>query len=92
MEPEPKDYFEAAIKEAEICAATLDPTDEQFKRVCESIEILHRTRREDKAHRFGVDSEELAKIAGSLAGILAVLAYENAHVVVSKAFQLIPRI
>ena len=84
--------FDEALHEAEIAAASLDPADgEDFHRLVQDIDILHRIKRENLRARVP-DPTAMFTTAGSLLSIGIVLKHEQLHVIASKAFGLIPKI
>lgn len=62
---------------------------EEYKAAMEHLERLAKLRREDRGGRVSPDT--LAVVAGNLLGILTIVAYEQKHVMVSKALGLILR-
>lgn len=91
MDPD-MDAFDQALREAEICAASLDPAEEIFHRVVQDIETLHRIKREDKRAKFVVDPDQVLATVGTITSLALVLNYERLHVVATKAFTMVPKL
>jgi DNA repair ATPase RecN len=60
----------------------LDPASDEYARIVEQLDKLHNMSPKKEA---SLKPEMLLNVAANLAGILAILNYERAHVVTSKA-------
>lgn len=63
---------------------TTDPSTEEYAELLGQLERLTKLKAKDKPQRVSRDT--LAVIAANLVGILIIVAYEQKHVVTSKAF------
>lgn len=68
---------------------TLGPDADEYPKLMAYLERLHELKA--KSQRDRVSSDTLALIAGNLAGILLIVAYEQKHVMTSKGFTQIIR-
>lgn len=65
------------------------PRSEEYNDILKRLERLYELRLNDRPKRVSPDT--LALIAGNLAGILLIVAYEQKHVITSKGFSQIVR-
>jgi hypothetical protein len=60
------------------------PDSEEYPKLIANLEKLHKLKADKKPSRVSPDT--IAIIAGNLLGILIIVAYEEKHVITSKAF------
>ena len=65
---------------------TFGPEDDEWPQLMESLERL--TKLKDRKERKQVSPDTLAVVVGNLAAVLIVVAYEQKHVITTKAFGL----
>jgi hypothetical protein len=83
---EPLDDQIAAVLKS---MTTAGPDSEEYPKLLEHLERLHQIK--TKSRRDPVSLDTVVSTAGTLLGILAIVAYEQKHVMVSKGFGWIPR-
>jgi hypothetical protein len=90
LEPHPLDE---AITSAIEGLKGLDDGSPEMDRAVANIKSLMEVRRLDRDDhkKLNVDHDVLATIAGQLAGIFAILSFEKANIITTKALMLIPR-
>ena len=64
--------------------------DKEYVVVLSQIVKLHELKQNEKPKRVSPDT--LALITANLVGIIMIIAYENAHVITSKALNTVPRL
>jgi hypothetical protein len=69
---------------------TYSPTDPEYKRLLKTLDKL--TQLKTQTRRQKVSSDQILMTAGYLLGILAIVAYEQKHVMASKALGFIPKL
>lgn len=69
--------------------AGMEPGSEEYSKTLTHVERLIKLQCEERGERVSMDT--LAVVAGNLLGILTIVAYEQKHVMVSKALGLILR-
>lgn len=81
--PKPKSELEKTLDElfAELRSTTGDT--EQYAKTADQVAKLYKLREIDTPRRISPDQALL--VAGNLAGILAIVAYEQKHILTSKA-------
>ena len=67
----------------------LEPDSEEYPKLLGQLERLIKLQSEERSGRVSPDT--LATVAGSLLGILTIVAYEQKHVMVSKGLGLVLR-
>lgn len=65
-----------------------DPPSEEYDKSLDRLERMIRLKKEEKGK---IDPNTLVLVAGNLLGILVIVAYEQKHVMASKAVQFILR-
>lgn len=61
----------------------------EYPEMLKVLEKLHDLERKER--RAPVSNDTIVTVAGSLAGILMIIVYEQKHVITSKGFSLLPR-
>lgn len=79
-----------AIDTALLALKELTPGSDEYAKVVDQLDKLYKMNALKGANRVSADGWLAA--GASLAGIVAILAYEHAHVVVSKAVGFVPKI
>lgn len=79
---EPSIYDEAIDKVLERMVA-FDPIDAEYADMMEQLERLSKLKAE--RHKSRLDPNQMLLVAGNLLGILVIVAYEQKHVMASKA-------
>jgi hypothetical protein len=69
--------------------ATTDEASEEYTTLMNHLERLMAMKREERSNRVSPDT--WAVVGGNLAGILTIVAYEQKHVMVSKALGMVLR-
>lgn len=64
--------------------AMFGPTSEEYPQLLENLERLTKLKDGEKPERVSRDT--IAVVAGNIIGILVIVAYEQKHVMTSKAF------
>jgi hypothetical protein len=67
----------------------LEPDSEEYKKLLTTLDKLMELQREEQSSPVNPDT--LVTVAGSLLGILIIVAYEQKHVMVSKALGMVLR-
>lgn len=62
-----------------------DMSSQEFTTLTDQLVKLHKLQETERSHKR-VSADQLTAIGGNLLGIIAVLSYERAHVITSKAF------
>ena len=73
------------IAEAEAEMLTIDAESEEYKALLGNLERLRKLKDDNRPKRL--DRNTIALVAGNLLGILIIVAYEQKHVMTSKAFR-----
>lgn len=73
------------IKEVMDEMERVGPNDEKFPKLVVQLDRLMEMKRDDRRHTISPDT--LVVVAGNLLGILLIVAYEQKHVMTSKAMQ-----
>lgn len=68
----------------------VDPTDQEYSKLCDVLSRLHDLKRQSK--KRSVSPDTMALIAANLGGIILVLAWEEKHVIATKAFGMISKL
>lgn len=63
---------------------------EEYAACVRHLETLHKLKADEKPKRVSADT--MWNVAGSLAGILVIVAYEQKHVMTTKAIGFIPKL
>jgi hypothetical protein len=80
------------IERLSAIASKLDPTDSEYRKVVEALEILYRIRGEHSSFLPFRIPPEIVAAGTNILGILLVLNYENLNVITSKAFSQIGKL
>jgi hypothetical protein len=67
------------------------PDSDEYSKTADQLLKLYKLNDESKSKKR-VSPDTLAVIAGNLAGIVAILGYERAHIITSKAFGLVMKL
>ena len=67
----------------------MDPGSEEYTKALGQVEKLVKLRCEDRGEQLSLDT--LVSVVGNLLGILTIVAYEQKHVMVSKALGFLGR-
>mgnify|MGYP003406553633 CR=1 FL=1 len=69
----------------------MDTESDEYSKTADQLVKLYKLNDESKSKKR-VSPDTLAIIAGNIAGIVAILGYERAHIVTSKAFGLVMKL
>lgn len=62
-----------------------DPSTQEYSAAIRHLETLSKLHAEEKSGRNRISADTMAIVAGNILGILAIVAYEQKHVMTSKA-------
>lgn len=82
-----KDKFDHLIESCIVRLNELDETNEDYAKILGLLERLEKLNKE--VYEPSIDPNKALAVAGNLAGIVAVLHYEQVHVIGSKALSLV---
>lgn len=85
-----KDKFDHLIESSIHKLNELDETDEDYAKILSLLERLEKLKKE--VYEPKLDPNKTLAVAANLAGIIAVLNYEQAHVIGSKALSLVMKV
>jgi len=77
-------YLDSLISRTTAELASIEPGTEEYSNTLSYLERLVKLKAEDKPER--ISRNTVAVVLGNLAGILLIVAYEQKHVMTSKAF------
>lgn len=71
------------IEQVHKAAKAMDPTDDKYPKMVAYLDRLYEMK--TKSRRIRVSPDTIALIVGNLLGIVVIVAYEQKHVLTSKA-------
>lgn len=87
---EPTD-LDLALKRAYQVLEQRIPGTEEYNQVMKHITKLHKLKMNETKSSDPVSKDALLRLAGTLGGILMIVAYEHSHVITSKALGFVPK-
>lgn len=69
----------------------VDPKSDEFDDLVTRLDALMRMKEREEDSRLSIDPNTLLIVAGNLLGILVIVAYEQKHVMVSRALGFVNR-
>lgn len=80
-----EDKLELEIERLEVELGLTDPENDEYALIARNLETLYKIR-ENKYSATRVSADTVASIAGTVLSIFAVMHYEEAHVITSRAW------
>lgn len=84
-----KSVYDAEIERILASMAVYSPEDPEYKRLIHRLESMSDLKRNNAREKISANT--IALVGGNLLGILAILAYEQSHVITTKAIGMIRR-
>ena len=81
--PKPKTPLDTEIASVQTALKTIKPIDKDYDTTLTQLERLYQLKELEKPKQISPDTK--LNVAGNLVGILMIVAYENSHVITSKA-------
>ena len=81
--------FDAPIRKVLTQMAVYGPEDPEYAKLIEHLDRLNQMKADERKSRVSPDT--MALVFGNLAGILIIVAYEQKHVMVSRAVNFLAR-